>query len=92
MYITDKQMKEAKKAGYDPVIIINGEYYDYKPEKVFSHNEIISIIDKLSKQEKESYNNYVALNPKHVTERKNSMLAVLSAYTTILHEIDQLRP
>ena len=33
MQITEKQMKEAIKGGLNVIVIINGEYYDYKPEE-----------------------------------------------------------
>ena len=32
MEITTKQMNEAAKAGLTILVIINGEYYEYKPE------------------------------------------------------------
>lgn len=32
MEITAEQMKEAIKEGYTVTVIINGEYYEYKPE------------------------------------------------------------
>lgn len=34
MQITEKQMKEAVKGGLNVIVIINGEYYDYKPDEV----------------------------------------------------------
>lgn len=33
MEITIDQIQEAIKAGYEPIIIINGEYYTLKEEK-----------------------------------------------------------
>lgn len=33
MQITEKQMKEAIKGGLNVIVIINGEYYDYKPDE-----------------------------------------------------------
>lgn len=33
MQITEKQMKEALKGGLNVIVIINGEYYDFVPEK-----------------------------------------------------------
>ena len=33
MQITEKQMKEAIKGGLNVIVIINGEYYDYKPKE-----------------------------------------------------------
>ena len=32
MEITAEQMKEAIENGYSVTVIINGEYYEYKPE------------------------------------------------------------
>ena len=33
MQITEKQMKEAIKGGLYVMVVINGEYYEYKPEE-----------------------------------------------------------
>ena len=38
MKITEKQMKEAIKGGLNVIVIINGEYYDYKPEQETEEN------------------------------------------------------